>query len=85
MRFRNSLAFLGYFHVRVYDYVFVCLFRPRLAWHRGLTKTLEQKRPWTKEKTSKLYNALSQKNFKGKRSFKKTSEIGKMIVKSSLF
>ena len=34
---RNSLAFLGFFRVRVYDFVFVCLFRPRIAWHRGLT------------------------------------------------
>ena len=46
--------------------MFVCLFRPRLAWHRGLTYTLEQKRPWIEEKTTKLHNALSQKNFEGK-------------------
>ena len=29
-------VFLGYVRVRVYDLVFMCLFRPRLAWHRAL-------------------------------------------------
>ena len=69
----------------MYNFVFVCLFRPHLAWHRGLTYTLERKHAWIEEKISKLYNALSQKNFEGKRSVKKASEIGKMIVESSIF
>ena len=30
-------VFLGYVHVRVYDLVFMCSFRPCPAWHRALT------------------------------------------------
>ena len=67
----NFLTFLGYFRVRVYDFVFVYLFRPPLAWHRGLTYTLERKRPWIEEKTLKLYNVLSQKNLREREASRK--------------